>query len=413
MADVRNYLAVDEILPAKQRLIYKTSTPIIYQGTEIGWLYLGLSLIEMKKEIEKSRKAIAYLSLIVFVLGMIGTYGISYIIVGPLEKIVATTSKIADGDLTQRANISTRDEIGNLAKSFNKMVESLEATQLELKNANLILGRHAKELQKEVNERKRVEEKLKIYAQKLERSNQELQDFAYVASHDLQEPLRKIRAFGDRLKSKFGDNLTEQGIDYLERMQNAAARMQNLINGLLSYSRITTKAQPFVPVNLYEIAQEVISDLEIRIEEFKARVEVDKLRIIDADPLQMRQLLQNLIGNALKFHRPGVPPVVKVSGEILSENGTSTNGKSNSNKYYEIRVEDNGIGFDEKYLDKIFGVFQRLHGRNSYEGTGVGLAVCRKIAERHEGTITARSIPGKGSTFIVKLPVKNQRNEEA
>lgn len=232
----------------------------------------------------------------------------------------------------------------------------------------------------------------------LQRSNRELQDFAFVASHDLQEPLRKIQAFGDRLTTKHGPQLTDEARDYLTRMQSAASRMHTLINDLLTFSRVTTKAQPFVETDLDKVAREVLSDLEIRVQESEGRVELGELPTIQADPLQMRQLMQNLIGNALKFHRPDTPPLITIMSD-----GRSTEG------FLTVTFADNGIGFDEKYLDRIFTPFQRLHGRNEYEGTGIGLAVCRKIVERHGGTLTARSTPGEGSTFIVHLPVKQEK----
>jgi signal transduction histidine kinase len=235
---------------------------------------------------------------------------------------------------------------------------------------------------------------------RLERSNRELQDFASIAAHDLQEPLRKVQAFGDRLKAKCADALGDQGRDYLERMQDAAARMQTLINDLLTYSRVTTKAQPFVQVDLAQVAREVVSDLEISIEQLGGRVEVGDLPTIEADSTQMRQLLQNLIGNGLKFHKADVAPVVKVQARHAPTSGESC----------QITVEDNGIGFDEKYLDQIFTIFHRLHSREEYPGNGVGLAVCRKIVERHGGSIIARSVPGEGSTFIVTLPVKRSQS---
>lgn len=256
---------------------------------------------------------------------------------------------------------------------------------------------------------RRSEAELKRFAAKLESSNRELQDFASVASHDLQEPLRKIQAFGDRLKTKHGDALGEGGRDYLERMQNAAGRMQTLINDLLTFSRVTTKAQPFVKVDLTEVAAGVVSDLEARVERSGGRVEMGEMLTLDADPLQMRQLLQNLIGNALKFHKPDGPPLVKVWCERAAS-GVDVEGVVGGD-LCRILVEDNGIGFDEKYLDRIFTVFQRLHGRHAYEGTGVGLAVVRRIAERHGGSVTATSEPGRGSTFVVTLPVNQHTGE--
>ncbi|PSB34831.1 response regulator [Chlorogloea sp. CCALA 695] len=240
--------------------------------------------------------------------------------------------------------------------------------------------------------------------QELARSNSELQEFAYIASHDLQEPLRKIQAFGDRLQAQYSEKLGDRGKDYLARMHNAAARMQALIHDLLSLSQVITKAQPFVSVDLNQLTQEVLLDLELAIEQTGGRVEVGQLSTIEADPLQIRQLIQNLISNALKFHSAEVTPVIKVSSQMLEvEQGVA---EKLVVTLCQITIEDNGIGFDEKYLDRIFNVFQRLHNRSEYEGTGMGLAICRKVAERHGGTITALSTPGQGATFIVTLPIK-------
>ena len=245
--------------------------------------------------------------------------------------------------------------------------------------------------------------------QELERSNRELQDFAFVASHDLQEPLRKIQAFGDRLLTTQGSRLDDQGRDYLDRMHSAAGRMHTLINDLLGYSRVTTKAQPFKPTNLRKIADEVVGDLEARIEESGGEVVIEELPTIDADQVQMRQLFQNLIANAWKFRRSDAPVRVKMFSERLSgESGETT---STTDGFVRIFVNDNGIGFDEKYLDRIFTPFQRLHARNEYEGTGIGLAVCRKIVERHGGTLTATSKTGEGSTFIVTLPATQDKEK--
>jgi signal transduction histidine kinase len=281
----------------------------------------------------------------------------------------------------------------------------------DLTIVNEQLQRANEQLQREIAERKQAEEALERQAQELARSNAELESFAYIASHDLQEPLRKVVAFGDRLQAKYGETLGEQGRDYLERMQSAAARMQALINALLTYSRVTTKAQPFVLIDLDRVAREVVSDLETRIEQLGGRVEVGDLPTVDADPMQMRQLLQNLIGNALKFHREDEAPVVKIRAERLNGREGGAAGGSSGDAWYRIMVEDNGIGFDEKYLDQIFQVFQRLHGRSEYEGSGIGLATCRKIMERHGGSITARSAPGQGATFIVTLPAKQYKGE--
>ncbi|MGO9003032.1 MAG: PAS domain-containing protein [Limisphaerales bacterium] len=255
-------------------------------------------------------------------------------------------------------------------------------------------------LQKQAEEALRAsEEKLRQSAAQLERSNRELQDFAYVASHDLQEPLRKVVVFGERLKEKNAGKFEPESLDYLDRMQKATGRMQTLINDLLGFSRVTTKAQPFTPINLAEVAAGVVEDLEGRIELVKGRVELGALPVIEAEPLQMRQLLQNLIGNALKFRRPEAPPVVKVEAQIIPDPDTP------EKKLCRLTVSDNCIGFEEKYVDRIFNVFQRLHTRNEYEGTGMGLAIVKKIALYHGGDITAKSKPGEGSTFILTVPV--------
>ncbi|TAH37256.1 MAG: HAMP domain-containing protein [Planctomycetota bacterium] len=232
-------------------------------------------------------------------------------------------------------------------------------------------------------------------------SNRELQDFAAIASHDLQEPLRKVEAFGERLQSRCGAALGEPGRDYLERMLASAARMRALIHDLLEFSRVTTRGQGFTRVDLAQVAHAVVSDLEARIQQVGGNVELGPLPVIDADGLQMRQLLQNLISNGLKFHQPGAPPMVRVEGEIVR----GSPGRPGVPAVCRIRVQDHGIGFEEVYLDRIFEPFQRLHGRHEYEGTGIGLAICRKIVHRHNGHITARSTPGQGATFVVTLPV--------
>ncbi len=244
------------------------------------------------------------------------------------------------------------------------------------------------------------EQSLRKYTRELEISNREFQDFAHVASHDLQEPLRKIEAFGDRLLQKHGDDLAEEAQLYLERMRSAASRMRALISDLLNISRVTTKAQPFKQTDLNEVAAGVISDLQIRIEETEADVLIGKLPTIDADAMQMRQLFQNLIGNALKFSKPDCKPIVHLDGEIVAAENPETGGD-----LCRLTVSDNGIGFDNKYKEQIFTIFQRLHGRNEFEGTGIGLATCRKIVERHAGSIDANGRPDEGTTFIVTLPV--------
>jgi two-component system sensor kinase FixL len=276
----------------------------------------------------------------------------------------------------------------------------------------LASGRHFTAIIRDISRRKRVEESLREASGKLLHSNRELESFATVASHDLQEPLRKIQTFGERLQVSCGATLGEEGLGYLGRMIDAASRMRTLIQDLLALSRVSAKSEPLAPVDLDRVGQEVIADLELRILQSGARVEIGPLPTIDADALQMRQLLQNLIGNALKYRRPEVPPVVKVSSSYHSASGARDETEAGAGGMCQISIEDNGIGFDEKYLDRIFNPFQRLHGRDRYEGSGIGLSICRRIVERHGGTITARSVPGHGSAFIIRLPLRHQREKK-
>lgn len=318
---------------------------------------------------------------------LIGVF-VSRAVTAPINKLHKGIEIIGKGNLDYKVGTSSRDEIGRLSRAFDVMTSDLKKTTTSIDLLN-----------REIAERKKTEEELEVYTHKLEKSNNELEEFAHIASHDLQEPLRKVTGFGSRLKEKCSDVIGEQGLNYIDRMMDAASRMQILINNLLDYSRVTTKARAFTPVNLSAIAREVLSDLEVRIEQTGAKVKLTDLPTIDADALQMRQLFQNLIGNALKFNKKGSPPVVKISGEFNEVEG-------NDNRAYRITVEDNGIGFDEKYADRIFGIFQRLHGRSEYEGTGIGLSICKKIVERHGGSIKAKSSLGQGTKFIITLPVK-------
>lgn len=253
-------------------------------------------------------------------------------------------------------------------------------------------------------ERRRLEELVATHTReladknlRLERSNGDLEYFAFIASHDLQEPLRKIQAFSDRVTTRYAERLDDQGRDYLGRMSSAAARMQLLIDALLGLSRVSSKKLAAEPVALNSVANDVLGDLEIRIQSSGGRVEVGELPDTEGDVVQLRQLFQNLIGNALKFSRPGEAPMVRVSATRLEANGTM-----------EIRVKDNGIGFEAKDAAKIFLPFQRLHGRAQYEGTGIGLTICQKIVERHGGTIRAESEPGVGTSFFITLPIHDR-----
>lgn len=243
--------------------------------------------------------------------------------------------------------------------------------------------------------------------QDLRRSNENLEKFAYIASHDLQEPLRKIQSFGDILKTQYTEQLGD-GVDYLERMQLAASRMSLLIKDLLTFSRISTRQERVTPIDLNEVITGVLDDLEVTIKQTEAQLEIDTLPTVLGDASQLRQLFQNLLSNALKFQQVGVTPRIQIHSETVTASQLPQSVKPTQlvARYYLISVSDNGIGFDTKYVDRIFQVFQRLHNRNEYAGTGIGLAICEKVAANHGGAITAISQPGQGASFIIYLPVE-------
>jgi len=257
------------------------------------------------------------------------------------------------------------------------------------------------ELESKVEERTYA---LQQYSEELQRSNRELEEFAFVASHDLQEPLRKIRAFGDRLLKKYSEPLGDNGADYITRMHGASERMSHLIDDLLSFSRVTTQQKPFAPVALSAVMTRVLEDLEYAIDDAGAVVEVDALPEIEADKTQISQVFLNLLGNSLKFRRPDVTPVIKVYCEPPQADDVPQEDGAEDRDWVRLIFSDNGIGFDTQYNDRVFNLFQRLHGRGEYTGTGIGLALCRKIIERHGGSIIAESEIGVGSKFIITMP---------
>jgi PAS domain S-box-containing protein len=252
---------------------------------------------------------------------------------------------------------------------------------------------------RDITERKRAEEKIKGYMEDLRRSNQELEHFAYVASHDLQEPLRTVSSFSQLLGERYRGRLDADADDFIAFIVDGAARMQTLINDLLTFSRVGTRGSPFAPVAGGEILQAALGNLDAAIADSGAIITHDPLPTVLADPTQMTQLFQNLCGNAIKFRRPGQTPQIHVSA--ARQDGA-----------WQFNVRDNGVGIDPKYFDRIFIIFQRLHGREEYPGTGIGLAICKKIVERHGGRIWVESEPGNGSTFHFTLPDRKENYDQ-
>ena len=252
------------------------------------------------------------------------------------------------------------------------------------------------------------ENNLKKMVEELNASNRELEEFAYVASHDLQEPLRKITTFSDRLADKYKNSLTEEGEMYIDRIIASAENMRTLINDLLEFSRISKTTQPFGQINLNSILRMIRVDLELRIEETGTALESDELPVVEAINSQMKQLFTNLISNAIKFRKQGVAPTIKIKTEAMGSREKSERGLFQSCVYHKISIQDNGIGFDEVYANRIFQVFQRLHGKSEYPGSGVGLAICKKIMDYHHGQIFASSTLGEGANFTIIIPEKQE-----
>lgn len=437
-----------------EAIVFKGISGMVVVGTYVSLATPDWALVTELSVNEAYQMAIiTIISTIIFsiiVMVIIGLISISIArrLTRPLDKLMDTVNRISGGQLELQAAVEGPSEVASLAMAFNSMTAQLREVidNLEIRSQYLlttvykyveymagvgqgklnirltlndstngtadpltVLGHQLndttanlemmiEQLQEANNRIIKRETELQIFTGKLQKSNAELEQFAYVASHDLQEPLRKIRMFNDKLQEILSDVLDERARDYLQRMNNAATRMEKLITDLLTYSRVTTRAKPYQPVNLNETVKEVLADLEVIINETKAQIITSELPVIDADPLQMRQLFQNLIGNAIKYHRKGVAPVIRIESQTITSIGEPD--------YHRIDVVDNGIGFDNSYAQKIFGLFQRLHGRDQYEGTGLGLAICKKILIDHGGAITASGILQEGATITLRFPVK-------
>lgn len=273
----------------------------------------------------------------------------------------------------------------------------------------LVLAISYRLLQQELIRRQQNEDQLRAYEsqlkeqiRQLEASNEELERFAFVASHDLQEPLRKIQSFANLVNLRYGTLFNDESQLFMTKIMSSAERMSKLIKDLLNFSRISNHREDFVPVPLNDIVQRILDDQELRIKGLDVRVEVGKLPVVQAVASQMDHLFTNLISNALKFIRADVQPLLRIQARPVD--GHDYPDLLPGRPYHEITVEDNGIGFDEKYVEHIFRVFQRLHGKSEFDGTGIGLAICKRVVLYHHGSITARSLPNHGTTFVVVLP---------
>lgn len=293
----------------------------------------------------------------------------------PVVKLTDGVHKVAQNDFNILVNVKAKNEIGELANRFNDMVREVKY--------------HRDHLEELVRQRTLELQKL---SEELARSNKELEQFAYVVSHDLQEPLRMVSSYMGLLSRRYKGKFDTSADEFIRYALDGAGRMREMITALLSYARVGTRGKPFEPTDCREVIKLVLTDLKIAIEESGAVVTYNSLPTVMADAVQLKQLFQNLIGNAIKFRREGEPPRVNI---LAQQDGD----------YWKFSVQDNGIGIDSQYADRVFQIFQRLHTTKEYPGTGIGLAICKKIVERHGGRIWVESVAGEGSTFHFTIPI--------
>lgn len=349
------------------------STPINFEQEIYGNLLIGYSLKEMHLQIRSNTINGLLICLVILILGTLLTVSLSQILTKNIVKLKDAAQKFTPGEKHSPILIESNDEVGELCATYNKLIEEIDFIVISLEKNS---------------------QKLQKTTRKLEERNQLLGDFIHIASHDFREPLRKIITFGDMLENSLSKSIPkfsyQESADYLKRMQNASRRMNNLISDLLKYSRVIVQADfDFQPVLLQDIVEQVLLDLELQISASDGKVDVNPLPEIEADPFQLQQVFTNLISNSLKFHKTGVSPVIKIKSE--------SSYSHDEGSVCKISIKDNGIGFDQKYAEKAFKPLERLVGRSEYEGTGMGLSICKRIMEHHSGTITVESYPGKGT----------------
>ena len=296
----------------------------------------------------------------------------------PLGQVTAAAAKMGTGDLSQRVKVPTGDEVEQLTTEFNRMSVSLSEKDAQLRD-------YAAHLEQKVEER--TEE-----LTRLTRSNADLAQFAYIASHDLQEPLRMVTSYLQLIEQRYKDKLDADGTEFISYAVDGAKRMQTMINDLLTFSRVGTRGKPLEPTDCEVILDHTLANLQIAIENSQTIITHAPLPTVMADDTQMVQLFQNLIGNAIKFRRQE-PLRVHISAQAKE-------------REWVFSVRDNGIGMEPQYAERIFVIFQRLHSKEEYPGTGIGLAVCKRVVERHGGEIWVESQPGQGSTFYFTIPIK-------
>ncbi|MFH0729843.1 MAG: ATP-binding protein [Pseudomonadota bacterium] len=336
---------------------------------------------EAYASIHHLRDVIMQIAVVVSLLSALAGWLCAFTVTRPLSRLTAATEEIGKGNLDIPLNTSGRGEFAALARAFDRMILQLNQT---------LVSRDA--LQVEINERKRAETMREQALVEMKRSNDDLQQFAYIASHDLQEPLRMVSSFTQLLANRYNDALDEKAKQYIHYAVDGAQRMQQLIEDLLAYSRVTTRGEAIAFTKSQKAFDSAIENLRAAIAETGARITHDPLPTVQADATQLEQVFQNLIGNAIKFHGDS-PPQIHVSA-------------AKNRDEWQFGVADNGIGIDSKYADKVFVLFQRLHSRGDYPGTGIGLSLCKRIIERHGGTIWFESQPGQGTIFYFTLREK-------
>jgi signal transduction histidine kinase len=391
------------------------STPIL--AGKVGHVHVGMDQGRIQSAIWRAVRNQVLMLLLIFSTSLVAAYFLMNRIVGPLRRLTTYANRLAagarhppteapKGDSGITPITARSDEVGQLAKAFQDMVLELSAREEQLRKAHAELESRVRErtseleqtntrLTQEVAIRQETEEDLRETAEDLARSNAELQQFAYVASHDLQEPLRIVISYLDLLVERYRDKLDAKADRWINFTVEAATRMKQLINDLLEFSRVTRREKPFVPSECAQVFDMAMANLRQVIKETGARVSRGALPVVLGDATQLTQVLQNLIGNAIKYHGTS-PPEIHV--EAVRQGGV-----------WQFAVRDNGIGIDPQFHERIFVIFQRLHTRTEYPGTGIGLALCKRIVERHGGRIWVESQPGQGATFFFTIPAQHEQ----